>query len=288
MPPSGSTTAEDNSCNAVDVNQVALEYCDMVRLLLRMKTPSVRADFLAGNVLIHDDPEAMLVLIDGLHDLFIPPWANDQSERTAGSQLAAHHFKLLLEESEDIFEIPTDYVLKIRYRYRTWNEALRKLRCCRYWTEQCQPPLREERPSTIFEDPRGSPAHRQDVKTEIYRGKQVEFSDNRECGSERSLSSRTREGERFRRMKDDTTEDDSDHESRPHRHRKLRTQAKSRKKISASDHPSSSEYSSLERDDTTDSDATGRRYDRGYWHRHVVEPEHFDVDNGRLCPVHSH
>ena len=48
------------------IEHVAQNYCDLVSILLRMKIPSVRNDFLAGRILSSPDLELMLVLIDGL------------------------------------------------------------------------------------------------------------------------------------------------------------------------------------------------------------------------------
>ena len=86
---------------------VAARYCELCQMLRRMMQPSVRSDFLAGRMINCQDAEKMLTLIDGIHNLLLPPWTADKTERNVAAQETGKHFAALLEESEDIFYVPT-------------------------------------------------------------------------------------------------------------------------------------------------------------------------------------
>ena len=250
------------------IEHVAQNYCDLVSILLRMKIPSVRNDFLAGHILSSPDLELMLVLIDGLYNLFVPPWEASPEARSANATTASKHFSLLCEQSQDAFEIPVPYAIKTHYSYLTWAQAIYQLRSCGYWTEE-EKSNQPSEPISLFADPRADK-----TRTHSKQKKQVGFSDKDSMFS-KGASSRT---------KDDHGEDSSESESSvpsSSKVRRGRSKTQAMRKLSARDHPDSSEYSSSDNGESTDSDAMClRQQQRGYTQRQVVEPEHFNV-NGR-------
>ena len=129
-------SASGQGLDVVCAGVVAGKFCEVSMLLRQMRLPSVRGDFLAGRVLKCDDPEAMLVLLDGLYNTFVPVWNSDPCVRAVAADTAGKHFKLLLEESPDVFEVPCDYVIKGKHKYSTWMQALNKLLSCPYWITQ--------------------------------------------------------------------------------------------------------------------------------------------------------
>ena len=275
---------------AVCAERVAVRYCELAGLLRQMKVPSVRGDFLAGRVLRCDNLESMLILIDSMHDLFLPGFCSDPCERVAKNEIAGKHFKLLMEESEDLFEIPCDYVVKTKYKYSTWMRALSKLYSCSYWDEgQIQ---NEERTKTeIFGDVGRSSEYDEDFKTSVdckrkiqpsRRTSKVSVGDQEKVREVRFSGRQSgyrhvkgRDSPRLGSQSDSTDRDSELSEKRPVRQSCSRSKAKklTRVEIAESSECSSSEVQDSSASETDHGRGRSRRYPK-----EVVAPECFNVD----------
>ena len=111
----------------------ATSYCEVMTLLRQFKNTSVRADFLAGTIMHADDLETLLVMIDGLYELFNPSWNANKDVRTSLYGSAGLHFSMLLSRSEDVFKIPGVCKDLCNFKYVTWGNALKQLANCPYW-----------------------------------------------------------------------------------------------------------------------------------------------------------
>ena len=278
----GNTSVSGGVPDADGTELACVRLTEVGALLRQLKVPAVRGDFLAGRVLKCDDPESMLVLLDALYDLFLPAWNTDPDVRAVRAKVAGKHFKLLLGESQELFEIPCDYVVKLKYKYSTWMQALRKLNACPYWNLQDETDhlARKFTEVNIFDD---LEVDSDDDKRQIMDNKPVVRRKNNPAKSSRvkfKSSDIRRSVQRFPRDVSPVESDGCDSDSEGQNTRRMALRRPKSKNLndveitdSCDDSSSDGDYSSAE---YSQHQVKGRSK---YYPKDVVAPETFDVDS---------
>ena len=170
----GPRSSDDGGRTSVEdvVARTSEFWYEVTMVLQRMKNSKVRNDFLGEKLLKSNDLQQTLTQIDAIHDVFMPAWSGSHATRKSNAKRAGFHFKQLICESDELFEIPSDYGDLAKYKYATWFEALNKLIACPYWDIKSDDVKVATKSGAIFDDIEINPekrSHSDNVKFESSR-----------------------------------------------------------------------------------------------------------------------
>ena len=105
-------------------------------MLRTMRKEHIRNDFLAGIIVNVQDHRSILLSLDIIHDILLPDWCVNSTNRERIHSAAVVHARALYDKAQENFPLGTsDGSFISCYTYAVWNEAIEEICNSPYWKQ---------------------------------------------------------------------------------------------------------------------------------------------------------